>query len=123
MAFAYLADQSWDFMTVSLPERHGPYATVPELEEQLGTDLRALRLDRNLDQITLAERAGVSLNALKRLESGRGSTVRTLISVLRALGREESLKAIAPVASINPLTIPRHPARQRQRATGKRARW
>jgi len=101
-------------------ERSDPYATVPELEAQLGAELRALRLDQNLEQATVAERAGISLNALKRLESGRGSTVHTLISVLRALGREGWLKTIAPVATINPLTMPRRPARQRQRATGKK---
>lgn len=78
--------------------------------------LRQLRLEQNLEQSALAERAGVGLRSLQRLEAGQGSTTRTLLSVLRALGREEWVKTIAPVATINPLTMPRaaHP-RQRVR--------
>lgn len=102
--------------TPSAPGRPGPaYATVGDLEAKLGNKLRSLRLDRNLEQATLAERAGVSRNALKRLELGRGSTTHTLISVLRALGRENWLETIAPVATINPLTMSRA-AKPRQRA-------
>jgi len=105
----------------SPPRSADAYLTVAELEAKLGQNVRALRLDRNLDQATVAERAGVSLTALKRLESGQGSTVRTLISVLRALGQERWIDTIAPVATINPLTMRRYPARPRLRATGKRA--
>jgi transcriptional regulator with XRE-family HTH domain len=95
------------------------FPSTEELEAQLGTNLRALRLERNLDQATLAARAGVSLNALKHLEGGQGSTLKTLVRVLRALGREEWLKTIAPIASINPLTMPRSAA-PRQRAAARR---
>jgi transcriptional regulator with XRE-family HTH domain len=96
----------------------GP-AAVADLEAELGSKLRLLRLDRNLDQVTLAARAGVGLNSLKRLELGHGSTMHTLISVVRALDREEWLKTVAPVATINPLTMPRS-AKPRQRAAGRR---
>lgn len=95
------------------------YATVADLEAQLGTSLRRLRLDRNLEQATLAERAGISLRSLQRLELGHGSTTHTLINVLRALGREDWLKTIAPVPTINPLTMPRT-AKPRQRAARRR---
>ena len=90
--------------------------TTEEWAALLGESLKALRLDRNLDQRTLGARAGVSLHALKNLESGAGATVRTFVQVLRALGREEWLKSLAPVATINPLTMPRS-ARPRQRAS------
>ena len=96
----------------------GP-ATVADFEVELGHKLWLLRLDRNLDQVTVARRAGVGLNSLKRLELGQGSTTHTLISVLRALGREDWLNTIAPVATVNPLTMPRT-AKRRQRATGRR---
>lgn len=94
-------------------------AIVADLEAELGNNLRLLRLDRNLDQATIAGRAGVGLNSLKRLELGQGSTTHTLISVLRALGREDWLNTIAPVATINPLTMPRT-AKPRQRASGRK---
>lgn len=98
----------------------GPaYATVADLEGQLGASLRRLRLDRNLEQATLAGRAGISLRSLQRLELGQGSTTHTLISVLRALGREDWLNTVAPVPTINPLSMPRT-AKPRQRAAGRR---
>src|SRR5690242_16662237 len=94
----------------------GPaYATIADLETQIGASLRQLRLERNLEQATLADRAGIGLRSLQRLELGQGSTTHTLLSVLRALGREEWLKTVAPVATINPLTMPRT-AQPRRRA-------
>jgi transcriptional regulator with XRE-family HTH domain len=93
--------------------------TPEEMEMALGEKLRTLRLTKNIDQKTLAERAGMSVRALRNLEGGQGSTIKTLVSVLRALGREEWLHTIAPVATINPLTLTRT-AEVRQRASGSR---
>ena len=92
--------------------------TIEELEFQLGQRLKALRLNSNFDQIDLAQRAGISVGALKRLEAGAGSSTKTLIAVLRSLGREEWLTSVAPVPTINPLNLPRA-AHQRQRASTK----
>jgi len=91
------------------------YPTAADLEARIAEAIRACRLDRNIDQATLAARAGISLTAVKRLEAGHGSTVRTLVSVLRTLGRESWLDTLAPVATINPLTMTQA-ARPRQRA-------
>ncbi len=96
-----------------------PNLTTDELEAQLGEQLKALRLARNLDQKTLAERAGVSPRALRSLEAGHGSTLKTLISVLRALGRQSWLDTVGPVATINPLALTRE-AQPRQRASRPR---
>ncbi len=95
------------------------HLTPEEMEAELGEKLRTLRLSRNLDQKTLAERAGVSVRALRNLEGGQGSTVKTLVSVLRALGRQDWLNTVAPVATINPLTLTRK-AQPRQRASHPR---
>jgi transcriptional regulator with XRE-family HTH domain len=94
--------------------------TVNEMEADLGAKLKRLRLNKNLDQKTLAARAGVSVRALRNLESGAGTTVKTLLSVLRALGRETWLDTVAPVATINPLTLTSRIA-LRQRAARRRA--
>jgi transcriptional regulator with XRE-family HTH domain len=94
--------------------------TSDELEAAVGESIRALRLDMNLSQEMLAERAGLSVRAVKNLESGLGSTLRSLVRVVRQLGREDWLALVAPVASINPLTMPRS-ARPRKRASRRRA--
>ena len=95
--------------------------TNEEFEQSVGENVRTLRLQRNLDQATVAERSGISVRALRNLEQGAGSTVRTLLSVMRALGRESWFDAMAPVATINPLNLPRK-SNQRQRATSTQVR-
>ncbi|WP_455286552.1 helix-turn-helix domain-containing protein [Cupriavidus necator] len=59
--------------------------------------LKTYRIHRNLDQATLSKHARVSVRALRNLESGNGSTLRTLIQMLRALGQESWLYTIVPV--------------------------
>ena len=88
--------------------------TQAEWESELGRHLRELRLRQNMDQQRLSARAGVALNAVKNLERGKGSTVTSLVKVLRALGREEWLQTLAPAVSISPLQMLKaRPARQR----------
>ena len=97
-----------------------PLRTSGELEAALGQRLKALCLDRNIDQASLAERAaGISGRALRNLEGGLGSTWRTLTSVLRAPGREDWLEAVAPVAAIDPSPLERH-GKPRQRSSRSR---
>jgi len=93
----------------------------PALAVPLGAHLRSLRLRLGIDQQTLAARAGVALNAVKNLESGKNSTVRSLLLVLRALGREDWINSLAPPVSISPLEILERKA-PRQRATRARTR-
>lgn len=89
-------------------------STTAHLAVELGEQLRALRLRQNVNQQQLAARAGVALNAVKNLESGKGATVGSLLKVLRALGREDWLRTLSPQVSISPLqALTRKPTRQR----------
>ena len=92
--------------------------TIEEFETEVGEQIKSLRLKQNIDRATLALRAGCSVSALKNLESGNGSTLRTLIAIVRALGRDDWLRSVAPMATISPLNMPkaghvRQRARQR----------
>jgi transcriptional regulator with XRE-family HTH domain len=110
-------------MAIDLPPQKAMQAhTTGEHEALLGERLKGLRLSSNLDQASLASRAGVSLGALKNLEGGAGSRVKTLIAVLRALGREEWLASVAPGPTSNPLDATPHAASTRQRATRRPAK-
>lgn len=91
--------------------------TTDEWEAGLGRHLRDLRLRQNIDQRQLAERADVALNVVKRLESGKGATVTSLIKVLRALGREEWLDTLAPQVTVSPLQMLKDKKPVRQRAS------
>jgi transcriptional regulator with XRE-family HTH domain len=92
-----------------------------EWEATLGRQLRDLRLRQNVDQRQLAEQAGVALNVVKNLEAGKGATVKSLVKILRALGRAAWLDSLAPVVSISPLQMLKpKPSRQRaSRGKGK----
>ncbi|MBU1236274.1 MAG: helix-turn-helix domain-containing protein [Gammaproteobacteria bacterium] len=81
------------------------FLTPEELQLALGERLRRLRLSRNLDQRTTAEKAGLSEKALRNLETGRGSTVESLLRVLKALDSLDGLDALAPEASVDPLAL------------------
>lgn len=81
------------------------FNTPEELQTRLGERLRGLRLSRNLDQRSTAEKAGISEKALRNLESGRGSTVETLLRVLKALDYLQGLDMLAPEISVNPLEL------------------
>ena len=81
------------------------FKTPDELQVALGERLKRLRLNRNFDQKSTAERAGISERALRNLENGQGSTVETLLRVLKSLGYLQGINMLAPVPSVNPLDL------------------
>ncbi|WP_341313753.1 helix-turn-helix transcriptional regulator [Paraburkholderia sp. IMGN_8] len=94
-----------------IPNRTLHIHTPEELEAELGRRLKTLRVHKNLDQAPVWARASISVSSLSKLENGGGSSLRTLIRVLRVLGRETWLETIAPVATINPeMMVPRQRA-------------
>jgi len=96
------------------------FKTPDELQLALGERLKRLRLNRNLDQRATAEKAGISERALRNLESGHGSTVETLLRVLKALDYLQGIDMLAPEASVNPLDLLRQskaPQRVRRSAS------
>ena len=105
-------------MIMDVTEYHGPVtpslATSDEWERALGRAVRASRLAADLDQVSLAERADVSVGALKNLESGKGSSVRTLVKVVRALGGDEWLQALSPPVAVSPIAALAQVRRNRQ---------
>ena len=98
----------------------GKQLASAEWEAEIGQQLRAIRLRHDLDQRQLADQAGVALNVVKRLEAGKGSTLRSLVNVLRALGRADWLETLAPPVSISPLQMlkARPPRRRVSRKPG-----
>lgn len=94
------------------------YQTVEEWEARLGEQLRDVRVARALDQVGLAELANVSVRAVSNLERGRGSSLRTLVAVAKALERTDWLDALAPPVTISPIQM----LRAKTRTQGRRVR-
>ena len=93
--------------------------TAREWEAELGKQIRTLRLRLDLDQKQLAKQAGIALNAVKNLETGKGATLRSLIQVLRILDRTDWLGTLAPTVSISPVQMLKTKT-PRQRASPRR---
>jgi transcriptional regulator with XRE-family HTH domain len=81
------------------------YRTVDDWEATLGEQVRRVRIARNLDQARMAKLADVSVGAVSNLERGKGSSLRTLISILRALGRTDWLESLAPSVGVSPMQL------------------
>jgi transcriptional regulator with XRE-family HTH domain len=93
------------------------YDNFSNLQHDLGHRLRQLRLFRNLDQRTVADKAGISLRALSKLENGQGSTLETFLRTLRALDYVKGIDLLAPEPTVSPLALlknPRPPQRVRR---------
>ena len=81
------------------------FRTRQELMTLIGERLRARRLRENISQQTLAERSGISLKAVKNLESGCGASLLSLVSVCRTLGATDWVDSLGPASDISPLEI------------------
>lgn len=89
--------------------------TTHELLVGLGEQLRAQRLRLNLTLEEVAKNAGLSINVVRRLESGEGSTLASFVAVLRVLRRDAWLSTLQPTVTIDPLSMLKKRA-PRQRA-------
>jgi len=100
--------------------------TTEEWEERIGAQIRTSRIGRNIDQATLASNANVSVGAVKNLEGGKGSSLKTLIRVVRALDRAEWLDTFAPHITVSPIAAldrdRRGQAPAARKRVGRRAR-
>ena len=74
-----------------------------EWEHYIGEQIKTARIRKNHKQEDLAARAGVSKSALFNLENGKGSTVKTFVSVLNALGETAWIENLAPEITVSPI--------------------
>ncbi len=96
--------------------------TVEEWQQLLGAQIRTARIQSGLDQVALAEQADVSVSAVRTLETGAGSSLQTLIRVVRAIDRTDWLATLAPTVSISPLQMARDARHRSVRARVSRRR-
>lgn len=95
-------------------------ASTEEMEQAIGRQVRALRLSHNLSQDALARNANVSLSSVRALEHGDGSTLATLIRVLRALDALDWFATLYPEPAVSPMALLREEKQRQQRVRPKR---
>ena len=90
------------------------------IEKEIGQRIRALRLRKNISQQALATAACTHRNVIGALENGKGSTLSTLIGVLRELDALTELDSFIPEVTVSPIEMLKTQGKQRKRAsTGK----
>ena len=98
-----------------------PSFAVEESIRLLGANLKAARLRRRLPQAVVAERAGISLNTLSKMEKGDcGIAIGNVASVLQALGLGTPFSQLAtPTDDETGLLLEAQPLPQRARQPKK----
>lgn len=93
--------------------------------EKLGAEVRRMRLERNLTQAVVAERAGVDRTTVVKIEAGKASHLLNLIQVLRAIGRLDVLDNFHEEPRLTPMMALEQEAKyhrkQRKRASSPKA--
>lgn len=80
---------------------------IGDWEGHLGDQIRRARLLDDMTQKQLARRSNIGIVTLQNLEAGKGSSLATLVKVLRGLGRTEWLGTLEPRPEVSPLALAR----------------
>jgi transcriptional regulator with XRE-family HTH domain len=88
----------------------------------VGGRIRQERLNQNLTQATLAEISGTARIVVQRVEGGKGCSLRSLIRLMRALGKLDQMDTLLPDPGVSPLALARFAGRVRKQASGNRGR-
>lgn len=91
-----------------------------EILKAIGAHLKQERLRRDLTQETLSEKAHMSLRMLQYAEEGRFNSIKTLISILRAMDLISRFGALFPEVEQSPIELARHRGFEKRRASGRR---
>lgn len=103
-------------------------ATSNQIEQEIGQRLARLRLARNATQADLAEKAGIAVRTLRRLEYGDPSTLDTFLRVATALDLEDAILSALPEGHIRPIERVSQKGSERRRASPasehpKKSKW
>jgi len=87
--------------------------------EEIGKQLKRMRLKNNLTQQELANRSGLFRSTISEIENGRISNLLSLIQLLRGLNNLELLDAFVVKEEISPLLVAEQQIKLRKRASSK----
>jgi putative transcriptional regulator len=93
--------------------------TDGRIVEEIGQNIKTLRLEANYSQQELADRAGLDRVTISKLENGRPATMLTIVQVLRAMQRLDILSHFFVEPQISPLMLAEAQEKIRYRASAK----
>jgi transcriptional regulator with XRE-family HTH domain len=83
----------------------------------LGTQIRQMRLNKNLSQTKLGKSAGLSRSTISDIESKGTGTISSFIQILRVLEKIEFLNQFITEAPVSPIQIAKLRGKARKRAS------
>ena len=89
------------------------FLPISELAQEVGRQVREYRIRKGLEQAQVAEIADISERTVRALEQGGGSSLDTLLRVMKALGTLDGLDKLFPQALLKRSTPPRRVSRKR----------
>lgn len=92
-------------------EEMSPYA----ISQELGSRLKQARLNLNITQQEVADRAGLERKAIVNAEKGQ-TTLINLVSILMVLGLTEKLDLFIPQVLVSPVQLLKLEGKKRRRA-------
>lgn len=93
--------------------------SVSALTLELGERLKQARLNRDLTQTEVAERAGVARKTVLNAEKGKAQ-LEVFVAIMLALGIGGQLDVFLPRQEISPVQLAKLQGKKRQRASGQR---
>ena len=92
----------------------------PAILQRMGRRIRDYRIRMELTQGELAEKSGVSMGTIVRVEQGKPISTLLFISMLRTMGLLENLEVLLPELSISPIQMRRIQGKKVQRIRHKK---
>ena len=73
-----------------------------ELCNRIATKIKTVRLKQNMSQAELADKSGVSISTIKRMEDGEVKNFESLIRILRTLGKLDIFVPLVEEEQLSP---------------------
>lgn len=97
------------------------FYTAPEICTELGARLKQQRLLKPLSQEDLANKAGLGVSTVQRIEQGNGGTFENVIRLIMALGLIDQMESLLlPVKNNLDDVMKIQEVQQRQRVSKRR---
>jgi transcriptional regulator with XRE-family HTH domain len=94
----------------------------PALIADVGKRLKEQRLRKNYTQQELAEKSGVSLGSVIKIEKGHSVSFSTIVVLMRTLRLLENFELWIPKLPISPIELSKLQGKTKQRASKNKSR-
>lgn len=92
----------------------------PAIMREIGRRIRDYRIRMEMTQQELAEKSGVSMGTVVRVESGKTISLLLMISLLRTMGLLENIEVLMPEIRVSPMQMRKMQGRKVMRVRHKK---